>query len=182
MCYGAEKMKKFMINIKILIILIISIVVVSGCTEEIIKEFSLIDAETHILKRVIDGDTIEIETGDKIRLLCYDFPDTDRSRINKWIDMGLNESTVLKCYNEGIEYLKTKEGKNIIITADTETADRDKYSRLLRYVEIDGIDIGTNMITSGYAVQAYSPCSKESDYINIELYVRQNKQGCLWGE
>lgn len=47
--------------------------------------------------------------------------------------------------------------KNVDLVASTSTSteNRERNGRLLRYVEIDGQDVGLQMITDGWAVAAY---------------------------
>ena len=74
------------------------------------------DDKTYNVTRVIDGDTIEISTGERVRLICIDTPET---------------------YEEGYE--KAKDyledlilGEEVFLVKDV--SETDRYDRLLRYV------------------------------------------------
>lgn len=82
---------------------------------------------------VIDGDTIEIEGGEKVRYIGIDTPETD------------------ECYgSEATEANRELvEGKEVILIRDVEN--RDKYDRLLRYVITDGRFVNAELVRLGYA-------------------------------
>ncbi|MEK6848348.1 MAG: thermonuclease family protein [Nanoarchaeota archaeon] len=71
--------------------------------------------ETGIIKRAVDGDTIEMSNGNKIRLLGVNTPEKNTP-----------------FYQEAKNFLKDFENKEVDIYWTIENT--DKYSRLLRYV------------------------------------------------
>lgn len=103
--------------------------------------FSVISAtaqETYTVERVVDGDTIHLTNGEKVRLIGIDAPESqpnakakrDAERSGKDIE------TINKLGEEATEFLKTilKEGDEVRIELDVQ--ERDKYGRLLAYVYI----------------------------------------------
>lgn len=82
---------------------------------------------------VIDGDTIVLNNGQIVRLICVDAPEKD--------ELGYAES------KQALQ--KLVQDKNITLEKDVN--ERDKYGRLLRYVYADGVDVGAEMVKSGYA-------------------------------
>lgn len=68
------------------------------------------------VKRVIDGDTFELDSGEKIRLICIDAP-----------ELGTPNSTDAKNFLERLIV-----NKSLILEKDV--SETDKYGRLLRYV------------------------------------------------
>ena len=82
---------------------------------------------------VVDGDTLEINTGERVRLLCIDTPEEGEYYYNEASDYL--ESLVL---NEEVELVKS-------------ISDIDKYGRLLRFVYVGGLFVNEKMIRDGYA-------------------------------
>jgi len=60
--------------------------------------------------------------------------------------------------------------------------DRDKYDRLLRYVHIDGVDIGLQLLHDGYARNyPWFEHPRAEEYKGVELKAQRVGVG-LWGE
>lgn len=77
------------------------------------------------IKRVIDGDTIELKNGEKVRYIGIDTPELNKSgkeddECLAWVARERNDELL-------------RAGKEIILISD-KGAQRDKYNRLLRYV------------------------------------------------
>lgn len=67
------------------------------------------------------------------------------------------------------------------LVADTASDERDRYDRVLAYVETDGTDIGAQLISEGL-VSAYWPTSsprpdRGADYVTIETEARDTATG-----
>jgi len=101
---------------------------------------------------VIDGDTIQLNTGEIVRLICIDAPEK-------------NEEGYLQSQQALQEIVQDKN-----ITLEKDTSERDKYGRLLRYVYANGKDVGAEMIRTGYAeVFQYGPDTKKcEEYREVE--------------
>jgi len=82
--------------------------------------------------RVIDGDTFELETGEKVRLICIDTPETGNS--------GAEEA------KEFLESLVL--GKSVKLEKDV--SETDQYGRLLRYVYVNDIFVNKEIVQKGY--------------------------------
>lgn len=112
---------------------------------------------------VIDGDTIEIEGGERVRYIGIDTPETD------------------ECYgSEATEANRELvEEKEVILIRDVE--DRDKYGRLLRYVIADGRFINAELVRLGYAYpQSYGESLMFQQVLTLfGRYARQEGKG-LW--
>lgn len=116
--------------------------------------------------RVIDGDTFETETGEKVRLI------------------GINAPEISDIFGqEAKQYLSDLiENKTVDLQTDNISNDRDRYQRLLRYVILDGIDINRKMISDGFAF-AYLKYhfSNSSVYKKAQIQARQTNKG-IWGD
>lgn len=116
--------------------------------------------------RIIDGDTFVIESGDKVRLIGINAPEiTDI--------MGIEAKQHL------IELIT---GKYLFLKADHLSNERDRYSRLLKYVLIDSIDINEMMLKDGYAV-AYLKYKfdKPEEYKKAQIYAETMSLG-MWAK
>lgn len=90
---------------------------------------------------MIDGDTFDAErdgTGERVRIIGIDTPEREQC--------GYAEASA--ALREAIG------GRSITLVSGAET-DRDQYGRLLRYVELDGADVGLDLIERGLAVARY---------------------------
>jgi len=74
--------------------------------------------------RIIDGDTFETETGEKVRLV------------------GINAPEIRDIFGEESKthLINLIEGKIVDLLPDHTSHDRDRYNRLLRYVFLNGVD------------------------------------------
>ena len=105
--------------------------------------------------RVIDGDTFEIEGGERVRLIGVDTPES------------VKPNAPVECYGrESGEYLKSLiEGK--VVRLERDRTDRDRYARLLRYVYLDGVFINEKIVRDGYAESVrYRPDIREQEQLD----------------
>ncbi|MBU7047759.1 MAG: thermonuclease family protein [Theionarchaea archaeon] len=109
---------------------------------------------TLICTSVIDGDTFKLETGETVRLIGIDAPELSQP--------GGEES------REYLAHLILNKG----VTLEKGYEDRDKYSRLLRFVYIDDVCINEEMIKQGYAEARYLTENPIREYyIQLEMGV-----------
>ncbi|MBI2614058.1 MAG: thermonuclease family protein [Candidatus Levybacteria bacterium] len=133
--------------------------------------------ETAKVRRVIDGDTIEVLLNNKkdaVRLIGIDAPETDDPR--KTVECFGREAS-----DKAKEVLN---GKTITLESDPTQGDRDKYHRLLRYVFLNDLNFNKFMISEGYAHEytyKSNPYKYMEEFINAEKEARKNKKG-LWNE
>lgn len=117
--------------------------------------------------RVIDGDTIELENGKRLRYIGIDTPEIS----------GTNPD----CYaREAYERNKELvEGKEVKLEKDV--SETDKYGRLLRYVYVGDTMINEKLVKEGFAsVYTYPPDVKYQDrFIQVQEEARNNNVG-LW--
>lgn len=126
---------------------------------------------TVLVARVIDGDTIEIEGGQKVRYIGIDTPET------------VDPRKPVQCF--AIEATKKNkelvEGKRVRLEKDI--SETDKYGRLLRYVYVDGIFVNDYLVRQGYAyASTFPPDVKYSEqFLAAQKEARENNRG-LWKE
>jgi micrococcal nuclease len=134
------------------------------------KNADIFENSVHQVMHVVDGDTVDIESEMRIRLLGIDSPESGTCYFDE-------SKAALK---------KLVEGKHIRIEKDITGADR--YGRLLRYAylpsdkpEDDDIFINTWLLEQGFArVQSIAPDTRYRDLLaRAESGARTAKRG-LW--
>lgn len=128
--------------------------------------------------KVVDGDTIKIQNSESIETIRMIGVNTPES---------VDPRKPVQCF--GIEASnKTKEillGQKVKITQDETQQKRDKYNRLLAYVNrsSDGLFVNKFLIEEGYAYEyTYNtPYKFQLDFKNAEKYAQKNKKG-LWAD
>lgn len=98
-------------------------------------------AELWTVTYVVDGDTIHASRGgvsEKVRFIGIDTPEHGQC--------GFAEATA--------NLTSLVAGRQVTLTAGART-DRDTYDRLLRYVDVAGVDTGLAQIQGGFAVARY---------------------------
>lgn len=123
--------------------------------------------------RVIDGDTIELEAGQKVRYIGIDTPEIVDPRRDP------------QCFSKeaSLQNKKLVEGKEIYLEKDV--SETDRYGRLLRYIylEKNGISINEQLVKEGYAVaSSYPPDVKYQEKFRLAEQEARNNQRGLWQE
>ena len=90
---------------------------------------------TGTVERVVDGDTVVLVGGQKVRYLGLDAPETDACYGSE--ATAFNSELVL--------------GKEVALEYDVEC--RDNYNRLLAHVSINGGSVNMTLLEQGYACQ-----------------------------
>lgn len=96
-------------------------------------------AAAGVVARVIDGDTVEMADGSRVRLIGIDTPESG--------ECG---------YQEASDRLASLVAGRTAVLVPGAVDDTDSYGRLLRYVEIDGGDAGEVLLREGLAVPRYN--------------------------
>lgn len=126
--------------------------------------FNCLSTQTKVI-RIIDGDTFETESGEKVRLI------------------GINAPEISDFYGlEAKRYLKKiVHNKVVDLQTDNISNNKDRYQRLLRYVIIDGIDVNKKMVSDGFAFAYLKYKFSKSDlYQNAQIQAREMNLG-IWG-
>ena len=94
---------------------------------------------TYVVERVIDGDTLLLRGGERVRLLGVDTPETVHPRL-----------PVQPFGPEASRYTERRvEGKAVRLGFDKER--RDRYGRMLAYVYVDDSLLNEELIREGYS-------------------------------
>ncbi len=124
-----------------------------------------------IVTRVIDGDTIVLNNGARVRYIGIDTPElSDHRRSVRTLAFSAKE------YNQ-----RLVEGKTVRLEYDLERF--DKYHRILAYVYIGDLFVNAELVKEGYATLLTIPPNVKytSRFLALQEQSRENKKG-LWRE
>lgn len=128
------------------------------------------DAQEAVVRKVIDGDTFVIESGEKVRLIGIDTPEkagpyTQEEPFGK--EASVFSKTLL-------------EGQTVYLAKDT--SDTDRYGRLLRYAYLkDGTFVNLCLVEEGLATAVEFPpdTAYAEIFASAEADASKKKKG-LW--
>ena len=123
------------------------------------------ESDFHFVRRVIDGDTVELSDGTHVRLIGIDTPESG--------DCYSDQSTnTLK---------ELVEGKNVKLEMDVQ--EKDKYGRTLAYLYLENTFLNEKMLEDGAAkLLTIPPDVKYANvFIEAQNKARNNKLG-LWAD
>ena len=107
-----------------------------------------------LVTQVVDGDTLEIEGGRRVRLIGIDTPERG--------ECG---------YEQAKQALEERvEGRKVTLLDPESVDDEDRYERLLRYVALGRADVGYEQLAAGLGVarydsrDGYDPHPREARY------------------
>jgi micrococcal nuclease len=148
-----------------------------AATPEVLSQDSDAVNYARVIK-VIDGDTIKLENGEKVRYIGIDSPER----------LSGGECYYRQALEKNSELVL---GKTVRLVKDV--SERDKYQRLLRYVYIDpplsdtssrqSVFVNKLLVREGYAAAAtYPPDVKFKDiFLEAQRLAREEGKG-LWSE
>ena len=118
-----------------------------------------------VVARVVDGDTIELGTGERVRYLLVDAPELDKC-------FGREAAA----HNE-----RMVAGERVALTYDLEC--EDDYDRLLAWVEVGGREVNGLLVERGLARVLHVPPNGDARvevFAVAEAAARRDRIG-LWG-
>ncbi len=136
-----------------------------------------------LVKRAVDGDTLQLENGERVRLIGIDTPEMHESnKLYRDAQRTRQDATMIqKLGKKAFEFTKNlTEGKRVSLELDVER--HDKYKRLLAYVYLkDGTFVNAKIIEEGYAsIMTIPPNVKYADlFLKLYQEARENRRG-LW--
>ncbi len=118
---------------------------------------------------MVDGDTIEIEGGKKVRYIGINTPELHHPQKG------------VECFGQEA-YERNKflvEGKTVSLQKDV--SETDRYGRLLRYVWIENTLVNESLVADGYAFASSFPPDVllQKHFTAAQALARENKKG-LW--
>ena len=141
------------------------------------------DYRNILVTRAVDGDTLKLENGERVRLIGIDTPEMhDSDKLNR--DSRRNKQdvrTIKELGRRAWEFTKQLvEGKRVSLEFDVEKY--DKYGRILAYVYLqDGTFVNAKIVEEGYASLMTIPPNVKYAQLFLRLYqqARDNRRG-LW--
>ncbi|HSE34767.1 MAG TPA: thermonuclease family protein [Candidatus Paceibacterota bacterium] len=121
--------------------------------------------------RVIDGDTIELASGERVRYIGIDTPES------------VDPRRQVECLGKEAAERNRELVGNRVVLLESDIEERDKYGRLLRYVYLeDGTMVNETLVREGYADPAtFPPNIRHVDrFLAAATLAREEKRG-LWG-
>ena len=133
--------------------------------------------EFEYVQRVVDGDTLALGTGERIRLIGVNTPETVHSK-----------KAVKAFGKEASAFTKRMvEGKLVRLELDPLSSRRsdgkDRYSRTLAYVFLqDGTHLNAEIIRQGYgfAVSSTPPLQYQNEFRRLEQEEAREQRRGLW--
>jgi micrococcal nuclease len=120
------------------------------------------------VRRVLDGDTIELASGERVRYLLVDTPETTS---------GNNE-----CYGPEAREFNRSLVENREVVLRYEDPCRDRYDRLLAYVSVEDREVNTHLVEQGYACVLHIPPNGDGrarEFQALEARARRSGRG-IW--
>jgi micrococcal nuclease len=121
-----------------------------------------------VVSRVVDGDTVVLESGERVRYLLVDTPESTGGKRECF-------GTESRDFNRSLV-----EGRVVRLTYGEACTDR--YGRLLAYVSVDGQEVNALLAERGYACVLYVPPageSRRSEFEALESSARRAGRG-MW--
>lgn len=118
---------------------------------------------------VIDGDTIALSSGERVRYLLVDTPE---------ITKGKDE-----CYGKEARDFNRALVLGQIVELRYDQECRDRYGRLLAYVAVSGREVDSLLVEQGYGCVLHIPpngAGRAAEYKALEARARAEGRG-LWG-
>lgn len=126
------------------------------------------------VQNFVDGDTITVSmngTSEKVRFIGVDTPETHKP------------NTPVQCYgHDAADFTKRTIGnQSVRLVSDSQSTDRDRYNRLLRYVYLtDGTLVNQKIIREGYGFYyPYFPFTKSTVFAFSQSQAQSEHLG-LW--
>lgn len=126
--------------------------------------------ETATVKKVVDGDTIQLTDGRKVRYIGMDTPES------------VDPRRPVECFGKEASARNTELVGGKTIQLEKDVSETDKYGRLLRYVYVNGQLINQELVEEGFARSVtYPPDVKyQTTFNEAEKQARADNKG-LWG-
>ncbi|PIV39256.1 MAG: hypothetical protein COS29_03610 [Candidatus Omnitrophica bacterium CG02_land_8_20_14_3_00__42_8] len=128
----------------------------------------------YTVSRVVDGDTVELSNGERVRYIGIDTPEVREKAGSGWVYKPRPYAEEACAFNR-----KLVEGKSVRLEFDVQK--RDKYKRLLAYVYAGEKMVNIEMVKEGFAmIYMYPPNVRYSQrFLDAQKEARDNKRG-LW--
>jgi micrococcal nuclease len=122
--------------------------------------------------KVIDGDTVSLESGETIRYIGIDTPEVSQGK---------------ECFAEEATKANQELVLGKVVRLEKDISEKDRYKRLLRYLWVDSesgeIFVNEYLVRQGFALAVtYPPDVKYSDLFREAEKEARDKNSGLWGK
>lgn len=147
-----------------IVVIFIAFLPLSSSDEKVLPKA---DSTYARVTRIIDGDTIELDTGQIVRYIGIDTPELN----------GTPECWAREAQRFNTDLVLNKE---VLLEKDVSATDR--YGRLLRYVYIGDLFVNAELVKEGYAAAATFPpdVRYKETFRLLQEQAREEGRG-LWG-
>jgi micrococcal nuclease len=125
------------------------------------------DTVTATVTSVVDGDTVDISTGERVRYLMVDTP-----------ELGSSDCFAAEARQFNIDLVL---GKQVTLALDVEP--EDQFGRTLAYVTVDGVEVNARLVDRGYACVLHIPpngTDRKAEFDALEAAAKAAGRG-MWG-
>lgn len=126
--------------------------------------------DTAIVTNIVDGDTVDLDTGVRVRYLLVDTPESTGGATDCF---GQNA----KQFNSDLVL-----NKEVALTYDVER--EDAFGRTLAYVTVGDTEVNSVLVERGYGCVLYIPpngADRRIEFETLEATARQEGRG-MWGQ
>ena len=123
-----------------------------------------------LVTNIVDGDTIDLQSGERVRYLMVDTPESTGGATDCF---GQNA----KQFNHDLVL-----GREVTLAYDEECTDR--FGRLLAYVSVGVQEVNALLVERGYACVLYIPpngTARRDEFETLEAQAKAADRG-MWGE
>jgi micrococcal nuclease len=159
----------------ILAVLLTACLLLPGCRPAPVKAVQAAKpVDEYIVARVVDGDTVDLKNGKKVRYIGIDTPEVRKRIGGEWQYMPEPYAVEAKKFND--EMIR---GKNVRLEFDAEK--EDKYGRWLAYVYSGDKMVNAELLRRGYAsLLTIPPNVKHIDLlVKAQKEAQENRRG-IW--
>lgn len=170
------------------ILALVSCAMLAGCIEfggPLVDDDAMADAESGgedeaegeqrcgpssaVVSYVVDGDTVVLASGERVRYLLVDTPEITDGKNECWGTQATNHNAAMVA------------GQQVKLTYDVEC--KDVYGRLLAYVAVGDVEVNRELLQTGNACMLHIPPNGNTrwlEYQALEDEARQAGRG-MWG-
>ncbi len=146
------------------------------------------DGRQATVTAVVDGDTLDIQfqdgTTDTVRLLGVDSPEThvenEPEEFEGVPDTDAGATCLRNAGQNASGFVRERAaGATVSLRFDPLADRRDRYDRLLAYVQLDGDDLNQQLVEQGHARVYDSQFTRSDTYYELEATAQSERRG-LW--
>lgn len=159
--------RKFFSGLIILVFILLSII---SNNKPVVKNQEPPKAQdTFKVTRVIDGDTVELENGSKVRYIGIDTPET------------VDPRKPVQCFGKEASRFNKQLVEGKVVRLEKDVSETDKYSRLLRYVYVGDTFVNDYLVRQGYGHSSSFPpdVKYQEQFLQAQKEAREKGLG-LW--